>query len=71
MGAKEVLIFLLLFPWTLVIGLAVAIYRLLKYDRKRDLLQMKILMKALGNKNDSSGKTDKREGPDKKDVGRS
>lgn len=71
MGAKEVLIFLLLFPWTLVIGLTVAIYRLLKYDRKRDLLQMRILIRAIGNKNDSSGKADKREGPDKQDVGRS
>lgn len=56
MTDREILAFLLLFPWTLVFGLVAAMHRLLKRDRKRDLLQMRILIKALRKKQDDDRK---------------
>lgn len=52
MGTKEILALLLIFPWTLVFALSVAVYRLLRHDRKRDLLQLKILLRVLRKKED-------------------
>ena len=47
MDVKSILLILLLFPWTLVAALLVALYKLLKHDRKRDFLQIRLLAGAL------------------------
>lgn len=47
MDVKNIVLVLLLFPWTLVAALAVALYKLMKHDRKRDFLQIRILARAL------------------------